>query len=55
MRCSHCDYEEVQEVFTTKALIPEPLGSGGANIVLPENLQHHDAHHPHGGGRRDRS
>ena len=35
--------------------LPEPLGPGSADIVLPEHLQHHGARHPHGGSRRGRS
>ncbi len=29
----------------------EPLGPGGADIVLPQHFQHHGARHPHRGGR----
>ena len=32
----------------------EPLGPGGADVVLPQHLQRHGAHHPHGGSRGGR-
>ena len=35
-------------------LLPEPLGPGGADIILPQHLQHHGAHHAHGCSRRGR-
>ena len=43
----------VCRIITTP--LPESLGPGGPDIVLPQHLQHHGAHHPHGGGRRGRS
>ncbi len=34
--------------------LPEPLGPGGADIVLPQHLQHHGARHAHGGSGHGR-
>ena len=34
--------------------LPEPLGPGSADVILPQHLQHHRARHPHGGRRQGR-
>ena len=34
--------------------LPEPLGPGGADVVLPQHFQHHGAHQPHGLARSSR-
>ncbi|MDP7522812.1 MAG: hypothetical protein QF387_08030, partial [Arenicellales bacterium] len=34
--------------------LPETLGPGRPDVVLPEHLQHHGARHPHGAGGKGR-
>ena len=34
--------------------LPEPLGPGRSDVILPEHLQHHGTHHAHGGCRSSR-
>ena len=47
----HRDEGIFEGVSDNHDLLPEPLGPGRPDVVLPEHLQHRGARHPHGGGR----